>query len=80
MGYETVEARKTFFCVKGEHEVDHTIFTRWFKKFRSGCKDLNDWARSGRSVLQAIEPNSASSLASHNTVEFITFKTLAKSI
>ena len=57
LGHHTVEARD-------EDEVDHSTVTRWFKKFCSGYKDLNNQCKSGglktmdsKAVLQAIKAN-----------------------
>ena len=36
-------------CPKGEGIVDHSIVTRWFKKFHLNCKNLDDQAKLGRS-------------------------------
>ena len=46
LGHNAMEATKNI-CVKGEDAVDHTV-TKWFKKFCSGCKNLNDLSRPGR--------------------------------
>ena len=50
--------------MKGERVVDHSTVIRWFKKFCSVCKYLDDHAKSGmdktvdsEAVLQAIESN-----------------------
>ena len=68
LGHKAAEATKNIRCAKGEDAVDHSTVTRWFKKFRSGCKNLDDQARSGRpktvdseAVFQAIEANPKSS-------------------
>ena len=42
-----VEATKNIW-MKSECAVDHMTVTRWFKKFCSGYKNLNDQGRSGR--------------------------------
>ena len=67
LSLNTEEVPKNISCMKGEGVVDHSRITRWFKKFRSGCKNLDDQARSGRSktvdseaVLQTIEANPVS--------------------
>ena len=64
---DTTEATKRICCVKGEDAVDHSTVTRWSKKFSSGCKNLDDQARSSRpktmdskTMLQAIEASLAS--------------------
>ena len=46
--YNAKEATKNITCTKGEGAVDHSTETRRFKKFSSGCRNLNDKARSGR--------------------------------
>ena len=38
------------FCVKSERAINHITGTRWFKKFRSGCKKPNDQASTGRAI------------------------------
>ena len=60
--------RTPLYCVKGKDAVDHSILTRWFKKFRSGCKNLDDQINfhsvkvvDSEAVFQAIEANQASS-------------------
>ena len=65
LGHNTAKATQTICCVKGA--VDHNTVTIYWKKFRSGCKNLDDQARldgpkSGNFafVLQAIEANPAS--------------------
>ena len=56
-----------YFWVKNNGAVDQSTVTRWFKKFYSGCKNLDDQERSGKSkivdsgaMLQAIEANQVS--------------------
>ena len=51
------------------HEKNEGAVARWFKKFCSGCKKVDDQARSGRlkivdseAVLQALEVNLVSSM------------------
>ena len=62
------ESTKNICWAKGEGIVVYSIVNRWFKKFSLGCKDLNDWTKSGRSkafdsevILQTIKANPASS-------------------
>ena len=43
-----MEATKDFCCSKDEVIVDHSTVTRWFKKFCSEYKNLNNQARSVR--------------------------------
>ena len=43
-----MEPIKNICCVKDDGVVDYSSITRWFKKFHSGCKNLNDSARSVR--------------------------------
>ena len=60
---DTVNATKNLCCAKkGEDEVDHSALTRWILKSCTGCKNLDNQARSGRpktadseTVLKAIE-------------------------
>ena len=44
----TVKAPKKICGMKGEGEIDHNTVTRGLKKFRLGCKNLNDKASLGR--------------------------------
>ena len=60
----TAEATKNICCAKCDGTVDHNTVTKWFKKFCSDFKNLDDQTRSGRcqnknskAVLQAIEEN-----------------------
>ena len=62
------EATKNISYPRGENAVDGNTETRWLRKFRLGCKNLEDWAKSGslmsvdaEFLFQAIETNSASS-------------------
>ena len=41
-GYSVVEATKNICCMKDEDTVDHSTVIRWFKKFHSGCENLDD--------------------------------------
>ena len=62
----TAEATQNIFYMKGVGTAYNCSVTRWLKKIRSGCRSLDDQARSGRpqsvdsdAVLQAIEVNLA---------------------
>ena len=64
--HNVTKATKNICWTEREDAVDHSIVTRWFKEFRSGCKNQDDQASSSRSesmntvaVLQAIEANLA---------------------
>ena len=66
--HNAVEATKNVCCAKSESTVDHSKVIRWFKKFCSGCKNVDAQLKSGRSkimdfkaVLQVIEANLVSS-------------------
>ena len=48
LGHNIVEKAKNICCVKGE--VGHGIITRWFKKFRSGHKNLDGRSNKFRSA------------------------------
>ena len=48
VGHNLAELTKTSGHVKGEDAADHKTVARWFKKFRSGCKYLDDQAKLGR--------------------------------
>ena len=59
-----MEVTKNNYSVNGEGAIDHDTVTRVFKKFYSGCKDLDDQAKSGMPnsvasevMLKAIEAN-----------------------
>ena len=63
-----MKVTKIICCVKSEGTVDHSTVTRLFKKFCSGCKNLDNQVRSDKpktmdieAVLKAIEANPASS-------------------
>ena len=63
LGHNTAEAIKNISCMKSENAV-----IRWFKKFRSSCKNVDDQAWSGRhksvdseAVLQDNDTNLVSS-------------------
>ena len=45
-----MDTTKIICCAKGEDAVDHSIVTRWCKKFQSSCKNLNNQARSSRLI------------------------------
>ena len=47
--YKAVEAIKNIYCPKREDAVDHSRVTRWFKKFHSGYKNINDQTRTDKS-------------------------------
>ena len=62
--YNVVKVTKDICCANGEAAVDHSTISRWFKKFLSNCKNLNDQPRLDRpkimdseAVLQATETN-----------------------
>ena len=42
LGHNAVEATKNLYCVETEGIFDHSTVTRWFRKFYSGCKNLDD--------------------------------------
>ena len=48
LGHNAVEATKNISCVKRKVAVDHSIVSKKFKTFHSGCKMFDDQARSGR--------------------------------
>ena len=48
LGHNAAEVTKNICCMIGESAVNHCTITRWLKKFYSGCKNLNNQARSGR--------------------------------
>ena len=68
LGYNIAKAIKNICCRKSEGAVVHTIVTRLFKKFCSGCKNLDNQESSGRpenmdseTMLQVIVTNPLSS-------------------
>ena len=48
LGYNVMETTNNIRCRKDEGAIDLSTETRWLKKFRSGCKNLDNQARSGR--------------------------------
>ena len=65
--HNIAEATKNI-CAKGEVTIDNSTISKWLKKFCSGYRNLDDWARSckfksiaSEAVLKAIEANLASS-------------------
>ena len=68
LGHNAMEVNKNICHVKNAGAVDHSTVARWFKKFYSGCKNLDYQARLHRPKiadseigLQAIEANPMSS-------------------
>ena len=64
LSHNATKAAKNICCEKGQCSVDHSREIRWWKKFRKGCKDLDNKTRSGRHRTmdsKAIEANSVSS-------------------
>ena len=92
VGYNAVEATKIICCTNCEVPVDHNTVTRWFKKFCSDCKNLENQTMLGqpktidlrlcskrwREIQQVTLGEYQVSLASYSTVWFVTFQTLAK--
>ena len=71
LGHNAAEATKNICCAKVAGPVNHSTITRWFKKFHSGCKNLDDQTKLGRlktknsrDVLPAIEAILVSSTGS----------------
>ena len=63
-GHNAAVRMKKISCTKREDTVNYSIVTRCFKKFCSGCKNLDNQAKSDRSitvdsktVLRDIEAN-----------------------
>ena len=87
-----MKTTKNIFWVKDEDAINHNTVTRWFKKFHSGYKDLDDQTRLGKlkvmnfkAIVQAVETNPGVALeeyqvssASHSPVWFINFMTSVK--
>ena len=48
LGMNAVEATETFIVRKVEGAIDHSSVTRWFKKFFSRCKNLDNQSKSVR--------------------------------
>ena len=42
LDHNEAKGTKNICCVKGEGAFDHCTVTRWFKKFLSSCKNLDD--------------------------------------
>ena len=55
LGYNDTETTKNICCAKGGGAVDTSAATGWIKKFCSDCKNLDDWARSGRPKIADSE-------------------------
>ena len=67
LGHNTTEATKNICYVKIEGAINHSTVSRCFKKFCSGCQNLDHQTRSSRpkimeskTMLQSTEANSAS--------------------
>ena len=93
MGHNTMEANEKRLLCKRWGPFDHSSITRCFKKFCSGCKNLDYQTRSDKSktVDSKVMPHNIEtdlwqvalgeyqvSLTSHNPVWFITFIDLAE--
>ena len=68
MSHNIPEATKDIYCGKSEDTVEHSTVTKWFKKFCSGWKNLDNQVISDKhktvnseAVLQKIEANPVSS-------------------
>ena len=68
LSHNAAEATKNICRTKGEGAVGNSTVNRWFKKFCSGCKNLDDRERSGmtksvdsEAVIQTIKTNPSSS-------------------
>ena len=68
LGHNAIEITEKVCCAKSQSAVDYSTVNRGFKKFCSGCKNLDYQARSGRTksedsnnILQDIETTLASS-------------------
>ena len=62
IGHYAPEATKNICWAKGEGVFDHCTVTRWWKKFRSSYKKLDDQAKWGR-------PKPVDSEAVHRAIE-----------
>ena len=56
LNHNAMEATKNICSVKGESTVDHSIVTRWFKKFCLDCK-VNQKLWISEAMFQNTEPN-----------------------
>ena len=68
LGHNTTETTKNICCVKGKSTIDHSTVTRWFKRFCSESKSLNNLAKTGKpkivdleATFQVIDANQVSS-------------------
>ena len=43
-----MEATKYVYCAIGKGAVDHSTERRWWKNFRSGCKNLDNEVKSSK--------------------------------
>ena len=51
VGNNASEATKTICCLKGEVLVDHSTVIRWLKKFHLVCNELDNQAKSSRTII-----------------------------
>ena len=68
IGHSTAKAIRNICWAKSKSVIDHSLGTRWLKKFRYGCKDVDNQAKSARqkavdseALLDAIEVKPATS-------------------
>ncbi|CAI9727808.1 Hypothetical predicted protein [Octopus vulgaris] len=54
-GHNTEDAIKDICCEKDECAVDHSTVIKWFKKFRSAYKSLNDPAWSVLAIKESVK-------------------------
>ena len=55
LGHNVREATKNIYFEKGDSTVDHRTVSRWFKKFRTGCKNIDGQARPGKPKIMYSE-------------------------
>ena len=71
--HNTAEETKNICGMKGEDAIDHsTVVTRWFKKFCSGCKNLDNQVRTDRfkSMNSKVMVQEANMVGSSQTFYF----------
>ena len=68
LDHNDMKTTKNICCANDEFAANHSTVTRWFKKFCSGCKNVNNQAGSGRpksmdskATLETLAANRVSS-------------------
>ena len=67
-GHKAAEETKNICCVKGKYELDHCTVIKLSKTFHSGCKNVDDQAKSGRPKTVDFEATVANLASSSRRV------------